>query len=825
MTSPDPHERRVAGHAEARDRGSVLLMVLVFLVIGSLMVLPLLSYSMSVMRANSVLSNKTQRVEAVKGGLRASLADPEDLYRTCGLDNVLSSVTINGSTVKNECEFLYAATALAETEIRYGIVTTQVGEAAPPFLAGARYESSDPASATAWLADTTVDSVTGKVMLPNLPVYGTSPRSPLGSQMPAEYILNGYDSCTVYFPGRYTDPIVLDGPTYFVDGIYYFTQSVTVLGGADVVVGSSDEACTQADWALFYSTPEPSGTHNITGTGATWVLGNAGRVVFDNNVTRTGAANSKPIKFLFNQRYVHHEDLATRPSADVSIVTVNGDPARTPDIAGEGHYLEVYDPADPARAILHVPEQFVGSVADDPTTVGVNESDTVRDTGVPALSNGYVASVLTPQPRQPSTPTNVAVSARQQHLVVSWDPPANDGNSPVVAYLARAWSSGAEVGACATTGSTRCVIGGLNTSLAHTVTVEAINQWMTEQDPMPEPTRWTTTQTWTPGGGSTPSLTAPPAANRPTVTMWRVNPVTTPRTAGIAHVEFTVPTPTASSTPIVGYDVERRQTHTLDGVAMAETAGVAWQWTSCNGDTPTPDIEATARTLDTATLYCDFSGLDPTAAYAFRVVARATPTSTLATSGASASPLATFAGTPANTISPTSGTHAALDTTDPASPHFGKLATYVTTSWSAGHAAHVPEPADPPAAALPPAVVEFNLGNTDAGATASINIASYIAVPQGRFVLDNPRGFDVRVGGGVLAASLWVDDHRSTCPSGSPSDCVADAPDIVPVGLRPVEVQRKFKITSWIDGHRERSVAVVQVNRNGAYAVNSWEVQ
>ncbi len=805
----------------ARDRGSVLVLALVFMVIGSLMVVPLLSYSMSVLRANSVLSDKTQRLEAVKGGLRVALANPLDLYKTCGdTEEQLGQVQINGMTVANNCRFLYAATALAETEIRYGIITTQLDESAPGYLAGSRYTPSDPSSATAWLADTTLDSVTGKIMLPNLPAYGTSPRSPLGSEMPTDLILNGAPSCKVYFPGKYNDPLTIDGPTFFVNGVYYFTQPVRILGGADVVVGDGTfEGCTTSQEAVFYAEPAPSGSHNVDGLGATWVLGGAARVIFDNTVTRDGSPNSQPINFMFNQRYVAPEELATRPSADVSIVTVTGDPDRTPDIPGEGRYLEVYDPADPARPILHVPEQQVGAVADDPATTEVNEADTVRDTGEFATDNGYVPSLYTPQPRVPSAPTSVTVERQVNALTVRWAPPVDDGNSPVVGYVARAWTASGtvEAGSCTTNGALACVITGLNSSLDHQVTVEAVNDWMSGQDPVPTPERWSATTTWRP---STGSFTAPVAPNRPTVTMYRSDTVDTPRTSGIAHVEFTPMPQPANRTPISGYDIEYAQTATLDGVPIASGAQV---WRSCNDtvpdiDTSRPDIDATVAALDPATLYCDFSGLDPTVQYDFRVTARYADTLTVR----SATPDPRHARTASMSIDVLALTHALLDTTDPANPFYGKLAAYVTANWGT-HADHTPTPPELPDAGLPIPVVQLNL--TTAGVPAKINIASYIAAPQGRFDLQNPNAYDVRVGGGILAASMTIEDARRTCPAGSPSDCVPDAPEIVPIGLRPAVVQRKFLITSSVTTGRERSIAVVQINQNGAYAVNSWEVQ
>ena len=74
-----------ASHAatDNRDEGSVLLLVLAMIVVGSLIVIPTMTYAVTVLKANSVLSDKTQRFEAVKAGMRTALYDPLELYRTC----------------------------------------------------------------------------------------------------------------------------------------------------------------------------------------------------------------------------------------------------------------------------------------------------------------------------------------------------------------------------------------------------------------------------------------------------------------------------------------------------------------------------------------------------------------------------------------------------------------------------------------------------------------------------------------------------------------------------------------------------------------------
>ncbi len=135
--------------------------------------------------------------------------------------------------------------AQSADELRVGVTSTQVGTAPPEELKGSSwcaphpsrttpctFAPADPGSSSEWLTNSALQSETGKIWLPNLPVHGLNPRSPAGNQMPIDF-----PTCTVYFPGTYTDQVVLDGPTYFTSGIYYFENEVRVEGGASVVVG------------------------------------------------------------------------------------------------------------------------------------------------------------------------------------------------------------------------------------------------------------------------------------------------------------------------------------------------------------------------------------------------------------------------------------------------------------------------------------------------------------------------------------------------------------------------------------------------------------
>ena len=70
----------VGGAPRDRDEGSALILALITVIIGTMMVLPIMNYTMTVLRANRATSGKNVRVEAVKGGLRSALYDPLKLY-------------------------------------------------------------------------------------------------------------------------------------------------------------------------------------------------------------------------------------------------------------------------------------------------------------------------------------------------------------------------------------------------------------------------------------------------------------------------------------------------------------------------------------------------------------------------------------------------------------------------------------------------------------------------------------------------------------------------------------------------------------------------
>ena len=325
----------------------------------------------------------------------------------------------------------------------------------------------------------------------------------------------GYPTCTVYFPGTYVDPVTLSGPTYFTSGIYYFEKPVTVKNGADVVVGAGAvPGCTSDQEAIFYAVNVPS-THNMSGLGATWVLGRDARIVVSN-----ADASGTPVSLKFNTRYVQPNDAGDAPSQGVSIETVNG------DLAADG--VTGIDLLVPGK--VQVPLSVVSGTSPGPAT-----------------TQQYFPSTLTPKPKAPAAPTAVTTAKYSGAVRVTWTAPANNG-SPITGYTVTA-SSGQT---CTTAGATVCAVTGLNTSSGVTFTVTATNAVGTS---MPSAASASVTP------NSATAMTAPATPVAPSVT---------PYSGGVVRATWTAPNDKGA--PITSYTA----TISPGGATCTVTTSGAW---------------------------------------------------------------------------------------------------------------------------------------------------------------------------------------------------------------------------------------------------------
>lgn len=300
-----------------KDEGSALVIAMAFVLIGALMVTPMMQYAIVVTRTGTTQKVKLERAEAVKGAFRTAMADPSKLYEACSNSGLHNEVELAGPQlgvgIVTECTTIKDSLELDDTTLRVAMTTTYLGSSAPVGTVGSIYPGS--ADVTAWVGDTSLVSEGDKILLPPLAAHSLTNPSSVGYAMPA-----WVGSCRVFFPGRYRDAITITSsePVYFASGIYYFDQPVTISGSANVVVGAGTvPACTNDQEAAFEAIGAPN-NHNITGYGATWIFGGAGRLVFTDSVAGSGPS------LQFNSRLVAETDIASLPSRGVSILSVNG---------------------------------------------------------------------------------------------------------------------------------------------------------------------------------------------------------------------------------------------------------------------------------------------------------------------------------------------------------------------------------------------------------------------------------------------------------------------------------------------------------------------
>lgn len=306
-----------------RDEGAILPLVLIMIVIGALIVLPLIRYSISVLRANEVEADRTRHAEAAKAGIRVALGDPANVFTSCNNSADLTPATpiIDGISVSVSCLELDETGPLEVLgfQIPMANTTMQLGATVPTSFTGNSLSSDPvppyPADEAWWSGQESSTAVTDTIWLPQLPVRPSVAREPTPYPMPAGF------ACSVFLPGYYPDPVSVTGTVYFASGVYYFEDEVRIEGTSDVVVGQGLEDfgtdCADdiqvATNILDHPVSGPPVTFGIDGGGGTWIFGDEGRLVIDNSA-------SASLSLRFNQRYA---DVAR--GGRVSIMSVNGD--------------------------------------------------------------------------------------------------------------------------------------------------------------------------------------------------------------------------------------------------------------------------------------------------------------------------------------------------------------------------------------------------------------------------------------------------------------------------------------------------------------------
>ena len=762
-----------------RDRGSVLPMVLILILVAGLVVIPLLRYNVAVFKANTVVSSRTKNIEAAKGGIRMALGDPRNVFLTCdGSGNLTpADPVINGTTITVTCDELDEIGPLEALglQVPMNVVATQLGAVVPDTFAGSTAQSDPvppyPATADWWQSQLAVpnfvsppdgdiwapDLLADKIWMPDLPQPPSTVRSSTPYDMPAVF------DCRVYFPGTYADPLDLTGNIYFVSGVYYFENEVKVHGNADVVVGYGlEELPTECSDDIQVSTNVINGPNTIDwdGGGATWVFGANGHLVVDNTDTTTS------LKLRFNQRY---------SSADkgglISIMSANG----------------YDDPLDPLAADDHV----VTNVNKIPRSLYINAANAQQ----PIDGSVYVPSSITytDHARPPASPAGLTLtphtyfdgSVDQGAALVTWDemagqdaggalidgytvtvsPPPDAASGPVCPSSDLVFSQlpdppgGNQIS---------CVVRGLDLdTTAYTVEVLATNE--AGVGPV-------ASDTVTPM--SSDAAIASPDAPTDVIVDVAENP---------AEALVSWDPPSSGGAPITGYEVTAFRVY-LDPAPITTD--------------PPPDPADPPIVMEEPVVGAECSVVtDPTLPLLTSCVVPLLP-DLLPGDAASGNQGYRFAVTATNSV----GVSPAGYSVDP--PEI----TGLPLSFNGGGPAVAPPAERIVAPWVPEPIIDVRTDGS--AAPVEFAVAGYVSVPMGRIAVTNLSGQPVSINGGVMAATFGVEDSRAT-PGLAGS---------VPIGFKnDIVLQRKIRIVA-----RAKSVtstAVVQINEDGAgYAVNSWVV-
>jgi hypothetical protein len=358
--------------ARRADSGSVLPLVLVLTVVGSITVLALLNFAVTLFRAQPRLAERDDTFLTARSAMEMAIVFQRDAGPTgCYTDTQPSTVTMNGFSATVSCSLAGNYYGTARNQL--GLITTSTdpavavtGPAAGVISGEVFISGADPADPRPWYDLVGDDPENdGTHSYPNLPPVPAYVRGTINPPM--------LGSCNLYFPGRYLDPLVLDGGNhYFASGVYYFEAVVSITGGARVVAGQGPVGgCAGGDAPAALAPGAPNVTA-ITGRGATFLFGGAGRLDVDGS------------RLEMNRRV---SDATTRGSDGVSIRTINFGVAAPAPV----------DPAAPAPTVIPADTVFIGATFDaansacDPTLSTERCLQNVADHQVQLVAGGTPA--------------------------------------------------------------------------------------------------------------------------------------------------------------------------------------------------------------------------------------------------------------------------------------------------------------------------------------------------------------------------------------------------------------------------------------------------
>lgn len=305
-----------------------------------------------------------------------------------------ADITLSGYASASTPAARYSAGGSAVDCSDPGLVPAATFPSAPSGLTGETYTHTMSCTADPWWTRAGDNPSGTSWTYPKLAALPTFERP--GSQA-------ALGACTLYYPGRYygSTPLVLDGGQhYFASGVYYFERPIIITNGAQVVAGEGRYAGCAFDADAAFAPTAPR-SHEITGKGATFVLGADATLTVENASLR------------MNRRV---STATTRGSEGVSIRSVSFGVA-TPDVEIPADVVQLADASTvPAAAHTIRPSATGPAIGYRASTLNPRSSSPILDVRLNGAAPASNRVLLDGYVFVPNAPVRVQSNTNQYEL-------------------------------------------------------------------------------------------------------------------------------------------------------------------------------------------------------------------------------------------------------------------------------------------------------------------------------------------------------------------------------------------------------------------------
>lgn len=293
-------------HRHPGERGGVLLLALVFLIVFGLLIGLLLQLVAVNMRTTDIVRNRAERTYAADAAVEYAIErlrlDPT--VCTTETPSSLPSQTVNGRTATISCQVTAGGGtplgALGWAAIITGDLDQQGGGSAtfsgPSYVRGSISASLENINGSLYQYSPTCPGTlvkpAGLTVSPKPPYSWQCTTAPapdpphvLPPKPGAPKAPDTYSNCRVFYPGRYTSRPALLSNNYFVSGVYYFENigKWSVANGVEIVGGFNPAESSALGLTPCRANADPTPGGGGSGYGVEWIFGGNSALAFGNN--------------------------------------------------------------------------------------------------------------------------------------------------------------------------------------------------------------------------------------------------------------------------------------------------------------------------------------------------------------------------------------------------------------------------------------------------------------------------------------------------------------------------------------------------------------